>query len=518
MGHFGFMEKELTTMWPVLGRGAAGYALCAVVLLALSFAGVAVADTKYTIQATVLDIDGAPLPEIALTAGELKDGKLKTPAQVVTDAEGKATLSVTTESNSAKVGIAVVDEPRGRVHEPVENLIRVKPGNSAVLFRLLPLPDAESAVGGGEVTTAGYFSGSGSGDQYPALETISVAMESSLMQRWPARTQLGRPPVVLVQGLPLTSTQVAPMEVYNQFFSLVEALRRDGGRDVWIVALQDAKDPVAGNALAVSGAVAQAAELAGSGAKVDVIGVSLGGVIVRYALASDEAKDGPSKGRVRVFASIDAPHQGANITLGLQAGLWLVGGKSGQEILSSFAVQNFLYRWVGGDNWAKKDCGFPENRRIHATAAAHDWFYGQLNTLNGDGYPRLSRNVALANGNLAARGRQEGDVVYSARVYADLLLREVDLCKEDFKAGPWDVLPGSLLPANLLPKEADLGSGLHFELDTKFEPTFIPTASALDIRDGRSKFDATFVPTGAAHHHGEVPPKALDFLLREILL
>jgi pimeloyl-ACP methyl ester carboxylesterase len=395
--------------------------------------------------------------------------------------------------------------------------VRVKAGTSQVTFRLLPLPVGESAVGGGSVTTAGFFSGSGNGSQFPPLETTSVAIDPSTMQGWPARVALGRPPVLLVQGLPLTSTQVAPMEVYHQFFSLVEALRQ-AGRDVWIIGLKDAKDPVAGNALAVSDAVAQLAALGDQNARVDVIGASLGGVIARYALAADEANNGPSKGKVRLFASIDAPHQGANINRGIQAGLWLAGGKTGREVMRSYSVQNFLYEWVGGDNWEKKSCGFPENGRIFGTPAAHDWFYGQLNALNGDGYPHLSRNVAVANGALATpRPRREGDVVYKARATAKVLIGTVELCSEEYKARPWDILPGSLLPANVVPTKAELGNGLRFDLEIRFEPAFIPTTSALDVRDDRSKFDAVFTPKAPAHH-GELPPGSLDFLLKELLL
>jgi hypothetical protein len=426
------------------------------------------------------------------------------------------TLSVTAGSSSARVAAAVMDQPRGRVHEPATNRARLKPGANAVTFRLLPLPDAESAIGGGSATTAGFFSDSGSDDQYPALETVTVAVEPGKMQRWRARTALGRPPVLLVQGLPLTSIDVVPMEVYNQLFALVEALRQ-AGRDVWILAFHDVRDPVAGNALAVSDAVAQASTGA-SDARVDVVGISLGGVIVRYALAADEANGGPSKGRVRLFASLDAPQQGANVQFGIQTGIWLAGGKSARDILRSYAVQNFLYQWVGSDNWSKNDCGFPSNRQVHPTTAAHDRFYAELNALNGDGYPHLCRNVALANAGTEPRPQHEGDVVYRARASAKVLVGTIELCSEDYKARPLDVMPGALLPNDLIPTHVEMGSGLRFDLEIKFDPTFIPTVSALDVRGGRSKFDATFTPSGPPRTHGELPPGALDFLLRELLL
>jgi hypothetical protein len=500
-------------------RWGGGKPRCLALLLVLmgSLAGAVCADTTFTVQATVVDIDGAPLPGIAVAAGELDDAQeLKTPVTAGTDAAGKATLTVTTRSSSARVAASVVNEPRGRVHEPAENQVRVKPGVSAVTFQLLPLPDSESAIGGGSVSTAGFFADSGSGDQYPALETADVTVDPSKMQRWRARTALGRPPALLVQGLPLSSMDVEPMEVYNQFFALVEGLRQ-AGRDVWILAFDNVQDPVAGNALAVSDAVAQASAGAND-ARVDVVGVSLGGVIARYALAADEAKGGASKGRVRLFASLDAPHQGANLQLGIQTGLWLAGGKTARDILRSYAVQNLLYQWVGEDNWSKNGCGFPSNREVYPTTAAHDRFYAELNALNGDGYPHLCRNVALANAGPAPRPQREGDVVYRARATAKVLVGTIELCSEDYKARPLDVTPGALLPRNLLPTHVEMGNGLSFDLEVKFDPTFIPTASALDLRDGRSKFDATFTPAGLPLAHGELPPGGLDFLLHELLL
>src|SRR5581483_11810255 len=141
-----------------------------------------------------------------------------------------------------------------------------------------------------------------------------------------------------------------------------------------------------------------------------------------------------------------------------------------------------------------------------------------LNALNGDGYPHQCRNVALANASLAPRPQQEGDVVYRARATAKVLVGTIELCSEDYKARPLDVAPGALLPRDLLPTHVEMGNGLAFDLEVKFDPTFVPTASALDVRDGRSKFDATFTPAGPPVAHGQLPPGGLDFLLHELLL
>src|SRR5262245_41109342 len=110
--------------------GGVRHAFLALLLVAVgSRAGVVFADTKFTVQATVTDIDGAPLPGISVAAGVLDDHQdLQSPVTAATDAAGKVTLSVTAGSSSARVAAAVVDQPRGRVHEPATNRARLKPG------------------------------------------------------------------------------------------------------------------------------------------------------------------------------------------------------------------------------------------------------------------------------------------------------------------------------------------------------------------------------------------------------
>jgi hypothetical protein len=353
---------------------------------------------------------------------------------------------------------------------------------------------------------------------------MQFTLDASPLQLWRAYPGSTGRPVVLVQGLIVTTDQPTPMQVYNQAFDLVQALRH-AGRDVWVLAFADPLAPMAAQALAVSDAVRIASSAAG-GAKVDVVGLSLGGVAARYALAQDEATGGASSGKVGAFATVDTPHQGANIHLPVQAALWVAGGdvdapgkNTASRIVNSPGLQNLLYQWVGAKHFDRDTCGFPLNSSIQATSAAHDAFMTELTALNGDGYPHQSRNVAVAASSPQPRAQQVGDVIYRLTASANLFVGSVTVCSEDYKARAEDVAPGSLFPGSLLPTHYDAG---QFAIDLtqpagpQSVPTFVPYASALDLKGTTSPFAATFAPPAGQLTHGAFPDGAVPFLMQQM--
>ncbi|MCX8491262.1 MAG: hypothetical protein ORN54_09370, partial [Cyclobacteriaceae bacterium] len=70
--------------------------------------------------------------------------------------------------------------------------------------------------------------------------------------------------------------------------------------------------------------VNQQTAAAGSTQKNIVVGVSMGGLVSRYALRDMEVRN--VNHNTRLYASIDSPHQGANIPLGFQAAIRFMGG------------------------------------------------------------------------------------------------------------------------------------------------------------------------------------------------
>jgi hypothetical protein len=290
---------------------------------------------------------------------------------------------------------------------------------------------------------------------------------------------------------------------------------------VWVLAFSDPFAPVAAQALAVSDAVRIASSEA-SGAKVDVVGLSLGGVAARYALARDEATGGPSQGKVGVFATVDTPHQGANIHVAVQAALRVASGdqdgpgtNTASRIVYAPGLQNILYQWVGPKHFDQDTCGFPLNGSIQPTTAAHDAFMAELVALNGDGYPHQSRNVAVAASAPLPRSQKPGDVIYTLKASADLFFGSITVCSQDYKARAEDVLPGSLFPGALLPTHYE-ASDFTIDLIEKFDPTFIPYASALDLKGETSPFAATFAPKDGQLTHGAFPEGSTAFLLQQL--
>lgn len=322
-----------------------------------------------------------------------------------------------------------------------------------------------------------------------------------------------RNPVVVVEGFdPLNSS--LPSDIYAQINPRggLDAIRA-AGRSVWIVNFGDGGGAIAANARLVSSAISQAANYAGlSGAQVDVLGISMGGVVSRYALAYDEEYAGPSDGLVRLFVSGDSPQQGANGNPGFQELVLFQNDPATLPSVTSDASISMLYTSVR--SYSTNGCllgALPSGSNYVASSAAHDWFYGRLNDLNGGGYPLKSRNVAVANGSWNPLPYAVGSPLFDCRTYATWPWR-FQVCSERYYALAADVGAGSLAgdysPGNI--REPS------FELDQHFVPCFIPTVSALDVRGGVSMFDRTLVQA-TSQNHSAITQDTNDFLLEEVL-
>src|SRR5262249_29086521 len=91
----------------------------------------------------------------------------------------------------------------------------------------------------------------------------------------------------------------------------------------------------------------------------------------------------------------------------------------------------------------------------------------------------------------------------------------ITLCSEDYKARAEDVLPGSTFPGGLLPDSFDAG-GVRIDLETRFNPTFVPFVSALDLHGAATPFAATFAAAKGQLVHGASPEGSVEFLMKEL--
>ena len=138
-----------------------------------------------------------------------------------------------------------------------------------------------------------------------------------------------------------------------------------------------------------------------------IIGHTTGAIIGRYALAYMEANNLIHS--TKLFASIDAPNKGLNVPLSFQFLVKNIAGSSTISELSSiqFGINNKMFDQLV--KWNTNASGF-----VNSPTASFTNFFSELNVLNGNGFPKLCKNVAISNGaktkvynQIAADGRGE---------------------------------------------------------------------------------------------------------------
>lgn len=301
-----------------------------------------------------------------------------------------------------------------------------------------------------------------------------------------------------------------------------------------------------------------------------VTGASMGGVIARYALAYMEANG--LDHQTRLYASFDSPHQTANIPLGVQ--FWV-------EFFSEFdaEAQTFL---------AALDAPAARQLLVYHHTATPDpttdpdraVLFQELADLGN--YPALPRKIAIANGSGDGPDAPQlgtfapmnpGDKIVDW-AYDVFLLVEVDgdvwavpdvspqtqifegyLEVLLIPLGSLDVFASDTLPYDNAPGGRRGSQGDIADVDPVFEfigidislgdiktdfpdHDFIPTGSALDVRDGAgapldlfadlnaladltgmTPFDAVYLaPTTANEEHVQVTPGNADFFVEQVNL
>jgi hypothetical protein len=312
-------------------------------------------------------------------------------------------------------------------------------------------------------------------------------------------------PLLLVEGYDVAD-QTGPDTYYLLTWDLINSDLIPNGYEVFILNFHYANDDMRHNAAVVQQALQKIRDLCPS-YEIALAGLSMGGVISRYALAQTEGAGGEH--RVGLFISFDSPQQQAHANPDLQDYIRELSTNEGivgqlkASLQSPAAVQMLGYN------------------TYDPSGSVHEGFYGELNALNGDGYPHRSYNAAISNGNFNATWGFE-DV---GRHLLDLKL--------------W--VNGNGLPVIAVPAvELDCGTGskqvnfatrkygdifsfqffgqfnvnLDYELNIFFNPVYMPTWSALDLQDvviddisgdirsySRSKFDDFAVQASPLMHN-----------------
>ena len=366
-----------------------------------------------------------------------------------------------------------------------------------------PLPDDTLHV----TATTLYQGQAGTGDAYVYLA--------------PGRTTIVNP-VVVIEGFDLDNSMNWD-ELYALLNgqNLLEDLRADG-YDAVVLNFTDATAALQQNSYVVEALLDRVQQAIPPGASIALVGASMGGLCSRFALADLETRG--LAARVRTWISFDAPHEGADIPLGLQ--YWINFFASQSTDAAAFlatlnrpaARQMLLYHYTSPATTS----GQPDPLR--ATFLA--------DLTGAGGYPTLPRRVAIANGSGASldQGFLPGDQVirweYSSLFVAITgnVFAVPDVASHAIFNGstrivfttttqnvsvsgtkPWDGAPGGTRASF---SELDAVAAPYGDI-VALHPShcFIPTISSLDLATTDPFFDVDGTPGLLGLSHFD----ALDF-------
>ena len=173
---------------------------------------------------------------------------------------------------------------------------------------------------------------------------------------------------------------------------------QNSGYDIVYIEFDDPTAPIQRNAYLLEDIITRINGFRKEGDEpLTVVGVSMGGLIARYALREMEVLGKPH--HTDRFITFDTPHLGANIPLGFQYFFNSIASDrqfffvqqihQGAKILNSAAAQQMLVATTGNGQ-------------------AHHAFMNELNNLGNGGFPVQTRNVAISNGSLTGNGQYFG--------------------------------------------------------------------------------------------------------------
>lgn len=208
------------------------------------------------------------------------------------------------------------------------------------------------------------------------------------------RTSIKKP-LVIIEGFdPFNEVNYRTIySLVNQKYQLADLVRQQG-YDLIILDFDKGNDYIQRNAFVLVGLIGKLITVKDKNEKIALIGASMGGLIVRYALAFMESQN--IDHQTNLMISFDSPQAGANIPLGLQHFLSYFARYSGAEairnqiayVLDSPASRQMLvyhYNWAGGEG-DKAQCDPMRTKLI-----------SELNQYKN--YPSKNiRKVAIANG------------------------------------------------------------------------------------------------------------------------
>jgi len=295
-------------------------------------------------------------------------------------------------------------------------------------------------------------------------------------------------PLVLSEGFDAYSTR--PQQYYREGGKDLINCLLNKGFNIYIVNYYLNSQSIINNAAVFQSAIRYVSSINGN-KKVVAMGMSMGGVVNRYACAAAEAASNPLP--ISKFVSIDAPQQGAVISKDMQD--WRKANTTDPfEIAAS-------------DNDAAKQ--LLKYNAYDASGIVHTQFQMILNSINGDGYPHLVERIGIAFSNNSANPTSGTWLSVTPSAMASPIL--FNLSGDELQAG-------SYLPPIVI-------DPIHYYLpllritvtiSQLQNPTFIPHNSALDIVNGVSKFNKTIMPA-VTGFHDKMPASIIEEVVNVLL-
>lgn len=372
-------------------------------------------------------------------------------------------------------------------------------------------------------------------------------------------------PILIVDGFDPSDSR----KVGNIFDKMNEAPYKfadsllDAGHDIIICNFRQGADFIERNALAVIQIIQSINNRTND--KIVVIGPSMGGLVVKYALAKMEKEN--INHNTSLYISFDSPHQGANIPIGDQYFLYFFGEVVGDasaldglnQINTPASKQMLIHHYT--KNSIEPKC--TQYRKIFLENCAANGI------VSSNGYPVIPRKIALINGSGIAELQDVNGKLFSMEKYKyGFLVAEAQVYSSPNKGtskvgyfmavNPNDITHprrltkyASVVPNSPYPINIDDAPGGYFntqEILTGLKSgqsnsmfnvihdnhNFIPTSSSLDIKfpdefvnyklevnrenivcNGRTPFDAYYAPN-YNEPHITITNENANWLRREI--
>ncbi len=342
----------------------------------------------------------------------------------------------------------------------------------------------------------------------PSSQKLFKDNAGNTLRKWAGNDPNSLNALVFSEGFDAYNTN--GQEMYYEAASELIACFNSNGYDVYLLDNYFGTQDIKNNAAVFASAVKYISSIYGDELIV-AGGVSMGGIISRYALAKAERSGSPLP--VHTFIAIDSPHQGAIV---------------------SEPLQNFKKANESDDEFAKHALSNEAARQLLIYNAydpgggVHQAFFNELNSMNGDGYPHYTRNIGVSFSNNNPNPNSGG--WYKVTYHLGPLngtVKTFDLTQAESLSGSW--LPRDLTTMSPIIKQASywwlqlLVPGITplyyptIEFERFTDPTYIPYYSALDMRNGNSMFDVCIEPEQTSWHD-VLPDDILEDIVNEVML